>query len=373
MMNRCLKIAGFFLFVIWLNACGLLERNNDSAIQWHEEDLSEYVLYAFDPGGNLLVVLDVQTGEIIKTLHNLDGIQSAVTNSDGTRVFVSVGTGSAGANPGHVYMINTTDWSREIIYDRAAHVLSSRDGRVFFMTKQTDHETGGAIADRMFGTIDPQSGSLTEIDSISVRWGAYYDDYAIKISSKRPLLYALDSDHGLYRFNYETGERQSIFSEINFASAARIHLSANEEFIYIPSGPSLALEKEENIGSIPVWRLGHMASRRDNREVYITDPGGYLRDPLPSGKISVYSPDHNRIIGQIEILVDDPNYGPRMTDDIFLTDKERYAIVSDWMRTFFVLDLKTRSLESFATYPSEDYPDFFSLTRIYLSKKPPGL
>ena len=87
----------------------------------------------------------------------------------------------------------------------------------------------------------------------------------------------------------------------------------------------------------------------------------------------MYSPDHNRIIGQIEILVDDPNYGPRMTDDIFLTDKERYAIVSDWMRTFFVLDLKTRSLESFATYPSEDYPDFFSLTRIYLSKKPPGL
>jgi hypothetical protein len=154
-----------------------------------------------------------------------------------------------------------------------------------------------------------------------------------------------------------------------------MHLSYDGNYLLIPGGPVLDLINEKIAGSVPTWRLGTAALRRDMREVYITDPGGYLRDPLSSGKIAVYDPNRNRIADHIRIDVNHPYYHPgakRMTDMILLTEKERYAVVSDWNRSYFVIDLKDRNVIHFSTYLPEDIPNLIT-QRIVLSKKPLGL
>lgn len=209
-----------------------------------------------------------------------------------------------------------------------------------------------------------------------VFWGSIHDAHYIELSANSPELFAVNSEGELYSYNHSTSETTYLFEAINFYQmAARIHLSYDGNYLLIPGGPVLDLINEEIAGSVPTWGLGTAALRRDMKEVYITDPGGYLRDPLPSGKIAVYDPNRNRIVDHIQIDVNDPYYHPgadRMTDMIFLTDKERYAVVSDWMRSYFVIDLKSRKTIHFSTYLPEEILNLIT-QNIFLSKKPPGL
>lgn len=361
----------FFL----LNSCGLLGGDNEPSIQWEEEDLSDYVLYAFTPFIDYLTIIDVPTGEILKTLEDLDGIQSVVTNKDGTRLYVSTGTlGEAGVDPGEIIKINTETWEREIIFEQAAELLSNRNGDIFFITKHIDPDVGPVIPERVLGRIDPMYGAITLIDTLNVEWRATNDRHSIEISEYAPEIIALNSEKQLYRYNYDTGDKEFLFEGTNFYTFARMHLSYDGNYLLIPGGPVLDLTNEKVAGSLPTWRLGTAALRRDMKEVYITDPGGYLRDPLPAGEIAVFDFDRNRLIGQIPIEVEDDAFGGnflRMTDQIYLTKNERYAIANDWMSTYFVIDLRTRKVIQFSTYV-EDNVSTLSIQRITLSKKPSG-
>lgn len=364
-----------FLFV---NSCNLLggDDKSTSTIQWEEEDLSEYVLYAFTPFIDFLTVIDVQTGEILKTLEDLDGIQSVVTNNDGSQLFVSTGTQPSGADPGQIIRIDTQTWEREIIFEHAAELLSNANGDIYFITKHIDPEIGPVIPERVLGRIDPMLGSITLIDTLDVEWGSIYDAYNIEVSANTPEIFAVNSNGKLFRYDHVTSEKTYLFEGISFSQiAARIHLSHDGNFLLIPGGPVLDLINEKITGSVPTWWLGTAALRRDMKEVYITDPGGYLRDPLPSGNITIYNPSKNKVTGYIKIEVDDPYYHPaadRLTDMILLTENERYAIVSDWMRSYFVIDLKKRKAIHFSTYTPDEYPTL-AIQKIFLSKKPPGL
>lgn len=357
----------FIPLIFILASCNLFNSDNASRIVWHDEDLNDYLIYAYTPFIEYLTIIDVPTGEILKTLEDLDGIQSVVTNKDGTRLYVSTGTlGEAGVDPGEIIKINTETWERETIFEYAAELLSNANGDIFFITKHIDPEVGPVIPERVLGRIDPMHGSITLIDTLDVEWRSTNDRHSIEIFEYAPEIIAFNSEMQLYRYNYNTGKKKFLFDEINFSSwAARMHLSYDGNYLLIPGGPVLDLINEKIVGSVPTWRLGTAALRRDMREVYITDPGGYLRDPLPSGLITVYDPNRNRIADHIRIA-------DRMTDMILLTEKERYAVVSDWNRSYFVIDLKDRNVIHFSTYLPEDIPNLIT-QKIVLSKKPPGL
>lgn len=330
---------------------------------WYNEDLEDFVIYAFSPGFGTLAMIELESGTVHHPVPEIESIQSVVTNEEGTKLYVSTAEGHAGVNPGKIYEINTSNWESRVIYENSVHLLSNRTGGIYFITK-LDSGTK-----RIFGTIDPTSGSVSELDTINVVWGAEYDDDLIEIHPYQPIVYAIsDSGGELYSYNYNIKEKISIFPELPFPPLANIILSGGGDSLYIPGGPVLDLIREEIVGSIPVWRLGRAASRRDNKEVYITDPGGYLREPYPSGKVYIYSPERDQIVGDITVKEE----GWRTTDRIYLTTRERYAVVSDWLFHFYVIDLKNRKVIRTHEYLVNGERTH-SVQSFYLSFRPPVL
>ncbi|MDZ7692219.1 MAG: hypothetical protein U5K69_13980 [Balneolaceae bacterium] len=271
MKINCLHYLFFSFVLLLIGGCGLIE-DNDDTIVWQEEDLDDFVVYAYAPDGDSFAVIDLVTGEIYRHVEDFKGIQSVAANQDGSFIYVSTFrvSGSGDAYEGEIYMVNTTTWEHEIIYKQAAHLIENRNNGLFFITKGTTRP----LSKRMFGEINPSTGAITEIDSIDVDWGAWYDSRRIEVHSNQSLLYTVNESGNLYQFNYATSETRYIFPELSFPPLAHLTLSGGGDSLYIPGGPVLDVTREEIVGSIPVWRLGSAAARRDNKEVYITDPGG---------------------------------------------------------------------------------------------------
>jgi hypothetical protein len=249
-----------FLSVLLITAASCSLFNSDSShstnIVWQEEDLDDFVLYAFGPGDSTLTVIDVASGKILKRITGYKGLRSIAADEDGSRLYISTGEGHAGANPGFIYKVNTSNCQSEILYEHAAHLLTNKCGGIYFMTKQRSPSTGFAILERLFGKIDQSTGTVTELDSIYVDWGADNDDRLIEIHPFKPWVYAVDGNNRLYQYDYDSGEVNYIFPDLSFQPFGRITLSGCGEFLYITGGPVLDLANEQIVGSVPVWRLG---------------------------------------------------------------------------------------------------------------------
>lgn len=352
----------FLLAAFVLSGCGLFGSDTDSII-WQEEDLDDFIVYAYAPDGDSFAVIDLVTGEIYRHIEDFKGIQSVAASQDGSLIYVSTFrvSESGDAYEGEIYKVNTTTWEHEVSYNQAAHLIKNRNSGIFFITKGTTRP----LSKRMFGEITPSTGKITEIDSIDVDWGAWYDDRLIEIHPYKPLVYAVNDWPGnLYRYNYISKKMDYLFPELTFSSLARITLSGGGDSLYIPGGPVLDVDREEEVGSIPVWRLGSAAARRDNKEAYITDPGGYLREPYSQGNIFVYDPKKDEMKAPINV--------ESITDLIYLTPKERYAVVNNWMSKFIIVDLKTRKVVAEHEY-IENNVQTQSIQGLYLAPKPPSL
>jgi DNA-binding beta-propeller fold protein YncE len=343
-------------FIIHLS-CDLVMNSGKDKFPY-DEDLSNLVIYAYEIYSDTLAVVDLVTAKVLRRITTFDGIQSVVTNRSGSRLYVSTGKGHAGINPGAIYEVNTRTWSYREIYNNAAHLLSNRNGGIYFITKI---DTGPV---RIFGSIDPDRGSVRELGTIDVQWRSHLDDDAIEIHPHKPEIYAINGDRILYRFNYETKTLTNMFR----LDVPSMTLSWGGDTLYIPGGPVLDMLNEEIVGSIPVWWLGRLAVRRDNKEAYITDPGSMLIGPQPSGKIFVYSTAEDRIIDEIEMKIIDGEIVP--TDRIFLSPEERYAIVNDGMFSYLIIDLERRDVVFSHRFVKNNVRTL-SLEGFYLAPKPP--
>ncbi len=354
--NLLILLCSVYLFSCY--SCDVVSSNGEDKI-WHYENLNNLVICAYGIGDDTLAVVDLTTSEVLKIITDFENILSVLSNADGTRLFVSTGEGPAGTDPGAIYMINTQNWSHRQIYNHAVHLISNRNGGIYFITKITSDPH------RTLGSINPDDGSINELGNIDVNWRSVYDDNAIEIHPHKPLVYAINGEKQLYKFNYETGK----VKYIRPLSVARMTLSWGGDTLYIPGGPVIDLVTEQTVGFIPVWRLGYLAARRDNKEMYITDPGGYLRDPLPSGRIQIYSPENNRITDEVNVLIDRQ---PWMTDRIYLTPEERYAIINDRMFSYFIIDLKRREVIYSHQFLKNNVRTL-SMEGFYVAPRPPGL
>jgi hypothetical protein len=351
----------FVLPSMFLSSCDLINPGSNG-IRWHEENLDGYVLYGFQEGGNTLAVVDLGTSEVPVILNDFEGIQSVITNDDGSKLYVSTGTGHAGSNPGYIYEVDTKTWQYRIIYENAAHLLSNRNGGIYFITKLK------IDAIRVFGKIDHFSGAVTEIDTINVYWAAWFDQTVIEIHPNEPLVYYINENHEFWRFNYQFGEKLRIFSNLNFRPVANFVLSGGGDTLYIPNGPVLDLQREEIVGYVQANRLGWLVVRRDNREIYITAPYNPLYQTLPFGIITIYCPHRNQIIDEIDIIVDGMR---RDSWKIYLTREERYAVLNDRSAGYYIIDLKSRDIVYSHRFV-ENNRITLSIADFYLAPKPPS-
>jgi len=343
-------------FIIHLS-CDLVMNSGKDRFPY-DENFGNMVIYAYEIYSDTLAVIDLTTAKVLRTITKFDGIQSVVTNRTGSRLYVSTGKGHSVINPGGIYEVNTRTWSHRKIYNNAAHLLSNRNGGIYFITKIDTSPV------RIFGSINPDRGSIKELGAIDVQWRAFLDDDAIEIHPHKPVIYAINSDRILYRFNYQT-KTVTPMSQLDFPSMT---LSWGGDTLYVPGGPVIDLVNEKIVGSIPVWWLGRLAPRSDNKEAYITDPGSMLIGPQPSGKIFVYSPAENRIIDEIEMPIIDGEIVP--TDRIFLSPEERYAIVNDRMFSYLIIDLERRDVVFSHRFVKNNVRTL-SLEGFYLAPKPP--
>lgn len=359
-MKSFVKESAFLAVILLISGCSLFENEQGLDIHWKDEDLNDYILYAYAPDGNSFAVIDLISGEIYRRLNDFDGIQSIAANEDGSLIYVSTSSFPTPSNPGYfgnIYQLNTDTWESEVIYDEASHLIEGHDGEIFFITKNSNSQ-------RIFGQINSSTGAVNEIDSVDVNWGGHRDSRYIEIHPTKPLIFAVNSNYNLYKYNYETKEKTFLFDYISFRPFGSFVLSGGGDSLFIPSGPVLDLHEEKIVGTLDVWKLGLTQTRKDNKEVYITDPGGFFWPPKSSGNIQVYNPENDRV--KTSITVNSP------TDLIYLTPKERYIIVNNSLSKFIVVDLKKRKIVSEHQY-IENNVQAQSIEGIYLAPKPPSL
>jgi hypothetical protein len=323
---------------------------------WADEVLNNFVIYAYSPDGDSFAIIDLLTGEIYRRMDDFKDIQSVISNEQGSLVFIS--TFNQGSNSGSIYKINTATWDYEIIHEKAAHLLENRKGGIFFITKRT----GSSPSERIFGKVNHVTGEVTEIASIDVRWMAYKDDNAIEIHPYKTWLYAVDGNNRFYRFDYTTSTTDYMFQGLPFIT--NFTLSADGEILY-RIGSVLDLNREEIVGtfSVPLSAgLGSITPRKDNTGAYITDPGMYYdRPPYSQRKVYMYGLEKDSVIDSIDI--------GSLTDQIYLTPQDRYAVVNDWKFSYFIIDLEERKVIKKQQYVE----NYVSIQGFYLASKPPSL
>ena len=360
------------LYVIFINSCDRNgfddDQNGQNAhptyeIEWVEEDLSDFVIYACDFFTDSLFVIDLATGNVKHQLKDFHRIASILTNHDGTRLYVSTHdpydpTGTAG-----IYEIRTDSWERRKIYDNPAYLLSNNNGGVFFMTQY------GGKSMRMFGEIDTDNGIAREIDSIDVVWKMHMDEGPIAIHPTEPILYAR-SPHEFYSFNYEVRTK----TVLPFLGGHWFILSGGGDTLYT-AGSVIDLVNLKKVSSIPVpYSVFYVAARRDNKEIYITAPA---RDRWsdPPGKVYIFSPLEDMIMGEIDAgyYVSGNPYPYLTTGRIYLTPGQRYAIVGDDWAAYYIIDLKDRKIVETKVFVKKNLSPSIPMQYFYLAPKPPGL
>lgn len=65
----------------------------------------------------------------------------------------------------------------------------------------------------------------------------------------------------------------------------------------------LDLQRDTVVNQLPINSGGNLAISKDNRYVYVTDPGGYVFDPPPTGNIGVYSTSDEAPAPSIDVTV----------------------------------------------------------------------
>ncbi len=359
-------IAG--LLVFFTKSCdknGFDDDQNDHLsyeIEWVEEDLNDFVIYACNFSTDSLFVIDLATGEVKHQLKGFHRNASVLTNHDGTRLYVSISDRHASPGTAGIFEIKTDTWERKKIYDNPAYLLSNNNGGVFFIT----HFLGKSM--RMFGEIDTDNGIAREIDSIDVIWKMHMDEGPVAIHPTEPLLYAR-SPLEFYRFNYEEQTKELL--PFPWMSHWFI-LSGGGDTLY-SAGSVVDLVNLERVSSIPAPGL-YVAARRDNKEIYITDPAIH-RWTTPTGKIYIYSPLEDKMMAKIDAgyYVNGNPYPYLTTGRIYLTPEQRYAIVGDDWAAYYIIDLKDREIVETKVFVKENLYPAIPMEYFYLAPKPPGL
>jgi hypothetical protein len=349
------------LVLIALGNCGILGgEDKEPPIVWEEESLEGLVVYGFTAGDSVLHIVNLDNNAVTN-IYGLKGIRSFSSSTNASNIFVSSGLGSFGGDPGYLTMINTEDWSSQIIYNRSTE-LENVGNEIYFISKLGhlgyDH-TGNNIEvshSRTFGKIDVVNGIVKEIDEIEVFALGIGDDSGFEVNNNQEL-FGFDAEFRLYKYDLTTRLKNLIFPEFDYLEHGEFELSNDGSTLFFAQGPVLDIIKNKQIGFIQSERPSHLLARKDKREVYISDPPTYTGAFNIVPKLTVYSLKQNSIIDTIDVGT--VNY--RM----YLSPKERYLITHN-RRKIFIIDLKTRELVKAIELNNE----VSNFEKFYLFKQP---
>ncbi len=352
----CLPV---FVIIGFVN-CGILGGDDkEKPIVWEEEDINDYLVYSHSYGGDNLYIIDLETGEY-ELNNDYKTIYSISVNKDNTRLYLSSGKGQFYQNIGEVVEINLDNWSSRVIYDRPVEFLLSDRDNIFFITlaERIDQTNFNPI--RILGRIDNSDGEIEELSQINVSHAENHDYKGVQVHPHKPIVYALNNRYQLYRHSYLSGETESLFDGLTFHDFPNTELSSGGDTLYFLGGPVFDINEMLEIGQLPVFKWGNPKARRDNREVYNTDTGDQGMGLGSIRKVTVYDPNKNIITDSIDV--------GGGSDLIFLTEKERYAVINVGNRFISIIDLKEKTILKEIRFDQTE--TFVEAGRIFLAKKP---
>ncbi|MBO6792547.1 MAG: hypothetical protein JJ895_01460 [Balneolaceae bacterium] len=348
--------------IIGLGNCGILGGDDkEKPIVWEEEDINDYVIYAHSYVSDYLYIIDPSHGEY-EIKNDFESIYSITSNANGSILYVSTGDENLTVENGNIYEVNTNNWESTVIYDRPVEFIHSSRKDIYFVTK-AKLDTGrfaDFLPERILGKINVEDGKVSELGSIKMAAANFHDYKAIQIHPNLPIAYLISNEIQLIEYNFESQQSRALIGGKSVSNHPNFTLSPNGRYMFFVGGPVYDTVREEIVGDTKVFKWGHAAVRSDNKEVYITDNGDlgiYNRPEIQN--VNIYSLQSDSIIDTINV--------GGITGSIFLTPKERYAVLNKRDIELVIIDLKERKIE--AQY---DFTNEFTLTnidRIYISTK----
>lgn len=352
------------LMVLPIYQCGIFGSDDRVQIDWVDEDLSDYVVITYNKQRDFekFGVIDPVTGDVLDTFDGFAGddfVVDIVPTPDGRHLYVSTSPSRPRVSEGTVYKVDVLTWEMQEVYHEATFLKRGHDHELYFVT--TPDSTG---RDRTFGRIDPATDNFIELTTIDIPF-LYDVNWLYDVDRTRSLVYYPDQQGRLNRKNYETGEHSFIVEEYGgFWAHGYIHISYSGDYLFFPGGPVIDLRTEEIIGSVSSDNQGRIVSRRDEKEVYFSDPGRMwsLTNDHFTGKITVYNTQRNRETNSFHLFHESGR--PVRSIEAHLTFNERYLVVGGRGCGFITVDLKTREKLSFHCYRDMDlYPFYLFLAR----------
>ncbi len=308
----------------------------------------KYKLYVGDWGDFLVLVVDPDSNVVVDTLDYFDrGVWSLAVTPGGTRLFVSTREHRTG--PGKLYVVDMQTRQVNTVIDEVCDVFQGINNQFFVIIKNLDMNPQL----RQIGTLDTLTYEIAIFDTL-VMDDAAANEQAVAFHPTRPLMYArVDDSRRLFAYNYE---QQEVVQVYDFYVIGRFIISPDGRYLYVAGGPVFDLETDQSVAGIGGNSAGYLALDPDNRYLYITDPGGYIFPPTPTGKIYVYDTTIHQYVAEIDVSEFSELNFP-MTESIVVMPDGNTAYVSDWGKYLFLIDLQNRTvIDTINVYSGDGHP-----------------
>ena len=306
--------------------------------------IQKYYLYVGNWGFDQVYVVDTDSNTVVDTLRGFGSVWDLATTVDGTKLYVCARMGGPNA-PGSVYSVDIRRKVSKQIHPKVADVYVTPQGTVVIISRDPYQPM------RPIGTIDPATDAITFFDTLDIR-DTGHNDQGVVFSRNKPLLYGINNGGQLFAYDYDSKETKKIYNNLN--ENLRMALSPDGKLIFVSGGDIFDLERDSTVGFVGGNKLGSVTLNPSGEYLYVTDPGGYLIDPIPSGKVFIFDTKTKSYSGYVDVKKSSPiSY---QTDRIVLTPDGKTAYVSNWLDRIFVIDLQASEVTKMILVPAGSQP-----------------
>ena len=294
--------------------------------------VKHYNLYAANQGLDEVYVIDTDSDRVTDTLRGFGSVMDITPTRSGKKLYVTTSIGLNG--PGAVFSVNPVTKSITQIYSKVSDVYIRPDG-VPLIIASTPYDTM-----RQVGVIDTMTDAVTFFDTLGIMDRGYNYE-AVAFAPNSPVLYTWTNQGWLFAYNYSEKRIERYFRN---AAAQKMVISPDGKFLYCSRGTVVDIDHDSCIayiggGSSP----GSLALSPDGQTLFITDPGSFNIEVVPSGKIFKFRTTPFAGIGFIDMSAATGIYW-MITDCMRILPEGKRAFVSDGFATIFEINIGTNKI-----------------------------
>lgn len=343
-----MKTFNFTLIIILFISCEKNNpvENNNNCIN------SGYYLYVCNANGNEIFIIDTDSNIVVDTIYGLDKyICDIAVSRDGRQIFVAT-QGSYQSIEPKIYSVDVMTKKVQHLINKACNLFDSPDGSIFLITSPT------ANGKNFIGQMYPHSNTIIFFDTINVQIDVTTNRQSVVFDWNKHIFYGINNDNQLFKYNYCKKNIERVYNNLQGYYALNMMLSVDGRYIYVAGGSIFDLERDSIIGFLGGNHLGSLALSYTGEFLYITDPGHYIHEPMPSGEVAIFNTRFKKYDGTIDVKPAAQPYDCcPITDRIIIMPFDiKIAYVSGWSEYVYILDLITNrvigriDLDGF-TYP----------------------